>query len=208
MWLIVWTQQHVLLISSPLSPSQKEYETNPSREQKNAAVFGNRISWRKTIITSLTEATAVSRTNVLQERKKSLLRMVETCICRPEIGPKHFDKLKPEPGSKAGPTRKFRLKTLVLIPLSSAKWPLSFAPSHPIHFYNRCTWNLSQNFAVVLSIIATVWAPSLCVVSASSTYQCLCSLKVNLQSPSMGMFLLLPRPHIYARVLSCKGAAC
>jgi len=39
--------------------------------------------------------------------------------------------------------------------------------------------------------IATVLAPSLCVVSASSTYQCLCSFKVNLQSPSMGMFLFL-----------------
>jgi len=33
-----------MLISSPLSPSQKECDTNPSREQKNAAVFTNRIS--------------------------------------------------------------------------------------------------------------------------------------------------------------------
>jgi len=29
---------------------------------------------------------------------------ITTCVCRPEIGPKHFDKLKPEPG----PTRKVR----------------------------------------------------------------------------------------------------
>jgi len=28
-------------------PSHKECEINPSREQKNAAVFANRISWRK-----------------------------------------------------------------------------------------------------------------------------------------------------------------
>jgi len=34
-------------------------ETDPSREQKNAAVFANKISWRKITITSLTEVTAV-----------------------------------------------------------------------------------------------------------------------------------------------------
>jgi len=27
-------------------PSQKEFEANTSREQKNVAVFANRISWR------------------------------------------------------------------------------------------------------------------------------------------------------------------
>jgi len=36
-----------VLISSPLSHSQKECETNPSREEYNAAVFANRISWKK-----------------------------------------------------------------------------------------------------------------------------------------------------------------
>jgi len=50
----------------------KECETNPSREQKNAAVFANRISWRKITITSLTEVTAVRTTNVPHERKKML----------------------------------------------------------------------------------------------------------------------------------------
>jgi len=39
-------QSHRVLISSPLSPSQKECETNPSREEKNAAVFADRISWK------------------------------------------------------------------------------------------------------------------------------------------------------------------
>jgi len=46
-----WSQLHRVLIFSPLLPSQKEGETNPSREQKNAeqknAVFANRISWKK-----------------------------------------------------------------------------------------------------------------------------------------------------------------
>jgi len=45
-WLISFKQRHRVLISSPLSPSQKECETNPSREEKNAAVFVNRISWK------------------------------------------------------------------------------------------------------------------------------------------------------------------
>ena len=37
-------QSHHVLISSPLSPSQKECETNPSREEKKASMFLNRIS--------------------------------------------------------------------------------------------------------------------------------------------------------------------
>jgi len=46
-WLISLRQSHRVLISSLLSPSQKECETNPSREEKKASVFSNRISWRK-----------------------------------------------------------------------------------------------------------------------------------------------------------------
>ena len=46
-WLISLRQSHRVIISSPMSPSQKECETNPSREEKNAAVFANRISWKK-----------------------------------------------------------------------------------------------------------------------------------------------------------------
>jgi len=41
-----------VLICSLMSP-QKTCETNLSREQKNAAVFANRISWRKITTTSL-----------------------------------------------------------------------------------------------------------------------------------------------------------
>jgi len=67
-------QRHLVLISSPLSSSQKECETNPSREQKNAAVFARRIIRRK--ITSLTEVTVVSTTNVSHERNPSLLWML------------------------------------------------------------------------------------------------------------------------------------
>jgi len=62
-------------ISVLLSPSQNECETNPSSDHKNAAVFANRISWRKITITSLTEVTVVNTTNVGHERKKSLFWM-------------------------------------------------------------------------------------------------------------------------------------
>jgi len=51
--LIFLKQRHCVLISSPLSPSQNECETNPSREWKNAAVFTNWIGWRKITITSV-----------------------------------------------------------------------------------------------------------------------------------------------------------
>jgi len=71
--LIFSTQRYRLLISSPLSPSQKECETNSGREQKHAAVFANIISWRKITITSVT---AVSTTNLRYKRKKLLLLML------------------------------------------------------------------------------------------------------------------------------------
>jgi len=40
---LFWTKLHCVLISSPLSPSQKARETNPNREQKKAAVLENKI---------------------------------------------------------------------------------------------------------------------------------------------------------------------
>jgi len=92
-----------VLISSPLSPSQKECETNPSREEKKASVFSNRIRWRKS--QSFHSQKLPRWTQQHHERKKSLLLMPwKSLICRPEIIPKYFDKLKPEPG----PIRKAR----------------------------------------------------------------------------------------------------
>ena len=87
-------QRHGALISSPLSPSQKQCETYPSSE-KNAAVFANRIRWKTITITSLTEVTAVSTINLRHERKKSLLLTLWKSLY---AGRKYFDKLKPEPG--------------------------------------------------------------------------------------------------------------
>jgi len=55
--LIFSTQSHRVLISLRLFPSQKEFEANPSREQKNAAVFANRISWRN--LNHFTQSSAV-----------------------------------------------------------------------------------------------------------------------------------------------------
>jgi len=46
-WLVSLRQSHRVLISSRLWPSQKECETHPSRQEKNAAVFANQIRWKK-----------------------------------------------------------------------------------------------------------------------------------------------------------------
>jgi len=69
-WLISLRQSHRVLISSPLSPSQKECETNPSREKKNAAVFASRMSWKKITITSLTEVTRDEHNKSTSRKKK------------------------------------------------------------------------------------------------------------------------------------------
>jgi len=41
---------------------------------------------------------------VTKETKSLLWMLHKRFVFRPEIGPKHFDKLKPEPGTKPGPT--------------------------------------------------------------------------------------------------------
>jgi len=80
-WLISSTQYHRVLISSPTQHSHMERETNPSREQKNAAVFANRISWRKITITSLTTVTVVERNNCTSRKKKIVTLNVIKRFC-------------------------------------------------------------------------------------------------------------------------------
>jgi len=75
-----WSQCHRVLTSSLLSPSQKQCETYPSREQKNAVVFANRISWRKITITSLAEVTAASITNVKKEKNRYCECYIKFCM--------------------------------------------------------------------------------------------------------------------------------
>ena len=71
-WLISSTQCHRVLISSPLWPSKKECQTNMRREQKNAAVFANRISWKK-ITQSLHSKSHCNEQNKCTSRKKKIL---------------------------------------------------------------------------------------------------------------------------------------
>jgi len=59
----------------------KKCETNPSREQKNAAVFADRIIWTKITITLLIQVTAVRTTNLCYQRKKSLLWILLQKFC-------------------------------------------------------------------------------------------------------------------------------
>jgi len=71
-WLIFLKQGHLVLISPRWSPAQKECETNPSGEQKNAAMFATRISWSKITITSI----AVEHNDCTSQKKKTLLLML------------------------------------------------------------------------------------------------------------------------------------
>ena len=70
-FLIFSTQCHRVLISSRLSPSEKVCDTNPSREQKNAAVFAKRINWRK--ITFSTHRSHRSEQNKCTSKKKKIV---------------------------------------------------------------------------------------------------------------------------------------
>jgi len=56
-----------------MSHPQEEYENNPSREQKNAAVFAIVIRWRNITVTSFKAVTAVSTSILRHKRKISFL---------------------------------------------------------------------------------------------------------------------------------------
>ena len=79
-----------MLISSPLSPSQKECETNPCREQKNVAVFANRIGLKKSH-NHFTHRSHRREHNKCTSRKK---KIEKSFVRRCENNPKHFGKLK------------------------------------------------------------------------------------------------------------------
>ena len=113
MWLIFSKQRHCVPSANFLTAVAfyAERETNPSREQKNATVFANRISWRKITIT------IISVTEVPQWAKQMCVTKEKNCYsecyrksfeCRPEIDPKYFVKVTlksgPKPAEKPGPT--------------------------------------------------------------------------------------------------------
>ena len=85
-----------MLISSPILPSQKQWETNPSSVCKQLKKSHNHFTHRS----------YRSEHNKFTSRKKKVvaLNVIKCFVCRPEIGLQYFDKLKPEPDL----TRKFR----------------------------------------------------------------------------------------------------
>jgi len=95
--LIFSTQLHRVLISWPLSPSQKQWDLSEQRIKERSCVRNSRISWRKITVTSIKEVTAVcGATNLPNERKNRYSEYyVKNFVCRPKIGLKHFDKLSP-----------------------------------------------------------------------------------------------------------------
>ena len=91
---------HCVLISAVAS--SKECEINPSKEQKNAIVFGNWISWRAITITRLTEVTVVSKTSVHHERRViGTPNVIKRFVFRPQITQIPFHKINPEFGSNS-----------------------------------------------------------------------------------------------------------
>jgi len=66
-----------------------------SRKQKNAAVFANRISWRKSQSLQSQKSPWVRTTNVSHKEKNRYSECYKNALY---AGPKYFDKLKPEPG--------------------------------------------------------------------------------------------------------------
>jgi len=73
-------------------------ETNPSREQENAVVFANRISWKKSQSLHQQKSPRLAQQMHIMKEKIVTLKVIKSFVCRPEMGPKQFDKFKPEPG--------------------------------------------------------------------------------------------------------------
>jgi len=85
-----------MLISSQPSPSQKECETNPSREPKSTAVF-DLPEEKSQLFTHRSHGSEHNKST--SQTKSSLLKILfKNFVCRPEIGRKYVDKLNPEPG--------------------------------------------------------------------------------------------------------------
>ena len=88
--------------SSPLSP-EKKCDTNPSREQRTQLFLQIKSAEEKSLSLHSQKSPQWAEQLYFKKDKKSFFRMLwKTCVCRPEIGQKHIDKLKPEPGRKPG----------------------------------------------------------------------------------------------------------
>jgi len=71
--------------------------------------------------------------------------LYKSFVCRPEIGPKHFDKLKPEPGPKS-PTRPITLHYVKSFILSVL---LAYRHKNIFEIKSKCTmvnWQKSTKF--------------------------------------------------------------
>ena len=94
-WLISLRQNHRVLICSPLSPSQKECVTNPSKEKKNTTVFANTISGKKSQSLHSQKLPRWAQQIYVTKEKNPYSECYKNVLY---VGPKYFDKLKREPG--------------------------------------------------------------------------------------------------------------
>jgi len=86
-----------VLISSPLSPSQKECETNHNRVQKNAAVFANRNSWRKVTITHSHKSSWWAQQIHVTKEKMATLNLIKVLYAGPKSTRNILTNLSPSP---------------------------------------------------------------------------------------------------------------
>ena len=115
-WLIFSTQRHRVLISSPLSPSQKQCETNPSKEKECSRVCKQ-----------LTEEKSLHSQKLPQWAQQIYVGKEKSRYsqCYKKFlyaGPKYFDKLKPGQTYNSAPCQKFHSKISTCITTEKYIW--------------------------------------------------------------------------------------
>jgi len=95
--------RHRVLSFRWLSPFQKVFWDESEKRTKKAAVFANRISWRKITITSLTEVTARNSKYTSQKKKNRCSECYTNVLCAdPKSARNILINLSPNP-ARAGP---------------------------------------------------------------------------------------------------------
>jgi len=112
--LLFWKQArkcHCVLISSPLSPSRNECETNPSEHKRTQLCLQIELAEEKSRSLHSQKSPWWAQQMYFTKRKNRCSECYKSFVYRPVIGTKHFDKLKPE--IRPDPERPARLTTLL-----------------------------------------------------------------------------------------------
>ena len=129
-WLVFSTQCYLVLLSSPLSPSQKNVRLIRAENKRMQLCLQIELSEQKSqslyLYKSLRWEQQIYVTN---EKNRYSEYYYKNFVCRPEIGPKHFVKLKPNPPEPKIPAR-----------LTSFIWCLNSSVYHRSYI---CNWRVN-----------------------------------------------------------------